>query len=264
MSGSLTIERRASVSAVWARRVAIFALVLLVVSTAGHRFGPVPTVPFLWLLAIEAGLAVLALLLAAMGFVRLWQRGDRGGRASVRATLIAILVLLPFGFAAWRAYTLPRLADVSTDTAKPPVFFVAPGLRTAEMNQLGGWSEPEPGAQAGAYPTATGRRHTLPLDRMQEMVAITAGDLGWRAEGPATVSADGREATIEFAAPSLVFGFVSDVAVRIVDEGETTYVDLRSASRYGRLDLGDNAAKIIRFLDDLEETIRTTNTPTLQ
>ncbi|MBN9035750.1 MAG: DUF1499 domain-containing protein [Rhizobiales bacterium] len=264
MSGPLLIERRASASAVWARRIAVFAAVLLVTSTAGHRFGPVPTLPFLWLLLIVAGLAVLALLLAAAGFARLWQRGDRGGRASVRATLIAILVLLPFGFAAWRVYALPQLADVTTDTANPPDFFLAPGLRTAEMNPLRAWSDPEPGAQAEAYPTVTGRRYTLPLDRMQEMVATAADDLGWKPEEPATLSADGREATIELAAPSLVFGFVSDVAVRIVDEGETSYVDLRSASRYGRHDLGDNAAKIARFLDDLDTVIQATYTPTLQ
>lgn len=264
MSGQPVIERRASASALWARRVAIFSAVLFATSTAGHRFGPVPTLPFLWLLVIVAGLAVLALLLAAAGFARLWQRGDRGGRASVRATLIAILVLLPFGFAAWRFFTLPQLADVVTDTADPPAFFVAPGLRTAGMNPLGAWSEPEPGAQAGAYPAVTGRRYTLPLDRMQEMVAMAADDLGWQPEGAATLSPDGRDATIELAAPSLVFGFVSDVAVRVVDEGETSYVDLRSASRYGRHDLGDNAAKITRFLDDLDEVIQANNTPTLQ
>lgn len=264
MSGLPLIERRASASALWARRVAIFAAVLFVASTAGHRFGPVPTVPFLWLLAIVAGLAVLALLLAAAGFVRLWQRGDRGGRASVRATLLAILVLLPFGFAGWRFLTLPPLADITTDTADPPAFFVAPGLRTAQMNPLAAWSEPEPGAQAQAYPTVTGRRYTLPLDRMQEMVATAAADLGWRQEGPATLSPDGLEATIELAAPSRVSGFVSDVAVRIVDEGETSYVDLRSASRYGRHDLGDNAAKIARFLDDLDSVIQAAYTPTLE
>jgi hypothetical protein len=264
LSGALVLERRASASAAWARRVAIFAAVLLVTSTVGHRFGPVPTVPFLWLLLIVAGLALLALLLAAVGFTRLWQRGDRGGRSSVRATLIAILVLLPFGFAAWRFVTLPQLADVSTDTADPPAFFVAPGLRTAEMNPLRPWSEPEPGVQAEAYPTVTGRRYTLPLDRMQEMVAAAAEDLGWRPEGQATLSPNGREATMELAAPSLVFGFVSDVAVRVVDEGETSYVDVRSASRYGRHDLGDNAAKITRFLDDLDEVIQATTVPTLQ
>lgn len=264
MNGALVLERRASASAVWARRVAIFAAVLLVTSTLGHRFGPVPTVPFLWLLLLVACLALLALLLAAIGFARLWQRGDRGGRASVRATLIALLVLLPFGFGAWRAVTLPQLDDISTDTANPPAFFIAPGLRTAGMNPLRGWSEPQPGAQADAYPTVTGHRYTLPLDRMQEMVAVAADDLGWRPEGPATLSPDGRQATIEFAAPSLVFGFVSDVAVRVVDEGETSYVDVRSASRYGRHDLGGNAASITRFLDDLDEVIQASNSPTLQ
>jgi len=260
----VVIERRLSASAVWARRVAIFSAVLLVTSTLGHRFGPVPTIPFLWLLAIVAGLAVLALLLAAVGFARLWQRGDKGGRASVRATLIAVAVLLPFGFGAWRAATLPQLADISTDTANPPVFAVAPGLRSAGMNPLRDWTEPRPGMQAEAYPAVTGRRYALPLDRMQEMAAATADELGWRALGPPRPSADGRGTTVELVAPSRVVGLVSDVAVRIVDEGETSYVDVRSASRYGRHDLGDNAAKVLRFLDTLDGVIQAAITPTLQ
>jgi hypothetical protein len=36
--------------------------------------------------------------------------------------------------------------------------------------------------------------------------------------------------------------------VRLTDEGTSTYVDMRSASRYGRHDLGDNAAQITAFL----------------
>lgn len=263
MSASVVIERRRSASAVWARRMAVFAAVLLVVSILGHRFGPVPTVPFLWLLVVVAGLAVLALLLAAVAFARLWQRGDKGGRAAVRATLVAILVLLPFGFAAWQVAMLPPLVDISTDTINPPAFSVAPRLRTAEMNPLGGWAEPVRGMQADAYPLVSGRRYTLPLDRMQEMVAAAAGALGWPALGKETVASDGHEITIELAAPSLLLGFVSDMAVRIVDEGDTSYVDVRSASRYGHHDLGDNAAKIQRFLEQLDGIIQAAITPTL-
>jgi uncharacterized protein (DUF1499 family) len=42
------------------------------------------------------------------------------------------------------------------------------------------------------------------------------------------------------------------VAIRLTDEGETTYVDMRSASRYGRGDFGDNARRIAGFLDALD------------
>jgi uncharacterized protein (DUF1499 family) len=51
---------------------------------------------------------------------------------------------------------------------------------------------------------------------------------------------------------SYLLGFPSDVSVRIEDRGESTYVDMRSASRYGRHDLGENATRIERFMRDLD------------
>jgi uncharacterized protein (DUF1499 family) len=38
----------------------------------------------------------------------------------------------------------------------------------------------------------------------------------------------------------------------LTDEGTTTYVDMRSASRYGKGDFGDNAARIEAFLNELD------------
>ena len=54
--------------------------------------------------------------------------------------------------------------------------------------------------------------------------------------------------TIEALAHTPWLGFPFDIAVRLTDEGTSTYVDMRSASRYGRHDLGDNAAQITAFL----------------
>jgi uncharacterized protein (DUF1499 family) len=58
--------------------------------------------------------------------------------------------------------------------------------------------------------------------------------------------------TIEALAHTPLLGFPVDVAVRLTDEGTSTYVDMRSASRYGRHDLGDNAARIAAFLGELD------------
>jgi hypothetical protein len=261
---TILFERRSSVSAIWARRLAIFSAVLLATSTAGHRFGLVASIPFFWLLAIVAALAVCALLLAAFGFFRLWSHGDRGGRASTRATLIAIVVLLPFAVGAYRAVTLPRLIDVSTDTADPPNLSFAAADRTAGMNPVAPISADDAAAQAEAYPTLTGRRYTLTLDRMQEIVVAVAEALDWRVARNPQPLPDERAVTIEAVAPSPVFGLLSDVAIRIVDEGETTYVDMRSATRYGPHDLGDDAAKITRFFDALDAEVQARNAPPMQ
>ncbi len=38
----------------------------------------------------------------------------------------------------------------------------------------------------------------------------------------------------------------------MTDEGDATYVDMRSASHFGQHDLGDNARRIDDFLSDLD------------
>ena len=47
-------------------------------------------------------------------------------------------------------------------------------------------------------------------------------------------------------------GFPADVAIRLIDEDTSTYVDMRSTSRYGPHDFGDNAARIASFLAELD------------
>ena len=97
--------------ATWARSISGFSLVLFVTAAAGHRYGMVETVAFFWLLGIVAFLALLGLVLAAGGFWRLWEYGDKAGRASLAATLMSLVVLAPFlaaGAFAFRNFCSPR------------------------------------------------------------------------------------------------------------------------------------------------------------
>jgi uncharacterized protein (DUF1499 family) len=261
---TVIFERRSSASAIWARRLALFSAVLLVTSTAGHRFALIGTVPFFWLLGIVAGLALVSLLLAGIGFFRLWEYGDRGGRASTRAVLIALLVLLPFALGGFRLFTLPRLTDISTDTMDPPVFRLAAANRAAGMNPIGGISREDASQQDAYYPSATGRRYPLAVDRAHDIVLAVLRNLGWRVTRNPRMEIEAGEITIEAEARSPIFGFVSDVAVRIVDEGDSSYIDVRSVSRYGLHDLGDNAAKIDRFFAAVEAEILARNAPVVQ
>jgi uncharacterized protein (DUF1499 family) len=46
-------------------------------------------------------------------------------------------------------------------------------------------------------------------------------------------------------------GFREDVSIRISADGEDSRVDIRSSSRYFESDLGSNAARVTKFIDDL-------------
>ncbi len=84
---------------------------------------------------------------------------------------------------------------------------------------------------------------------------IDLDEAGLGEAGPEDGTGDGiasAEVTIEVRAFSRWLRFPADLVVRLTDEGETTFVDLRSASHFAQHDLGDNADRIRRFLIDLD------------
>ncbi len=64
------------------------------------------------------------------------------------------------------------------------------------------------------------------------------------------------EATLEALAPTPVFGFLDDVVVRVRLAPDGTQVDMRSASRIGEHDLGQNARRISGFFADLDAVLQ--------
>lgn len=64
-----------------------------------------------------------------------------------------------------------------------------------------------------------------------------------------------RVGRIEAVARTPVMGFREDVSIRIVPDAEGSRVDVRSSSRYFEHDLGSNAARIIKFSEDMNEVV---------
>ncbi|MCP4315069.1 MAG: DUF1499 domain-containing protein [Hyphomicrobiales bacterium] len=290
-------ERPVCRSAFWSYRLGLFAFALFAISAGLHRFSIMETEIFTVLFSICVGIALLAFGLACYGILRLWMVGAEGGRASAKGSLCALLVLVPAGIAGYRAYSLPPLYDISTDTADVPVFLetVSHGpdwVPDVEFLR----SAPYEG-QLGAYPQVTGRRYEGALDRVLAAVRLVAENRGIaisatklpdppEPETPETNSetsiieiepqtpgdvaatsepADGDAATpaepmilkqvqilLQGETRSPVFGFASDVSIRLSEEAETTFVDMRSVSRFGPHDLGTNARIIDGFLSALD------------
>ena len=72
----------------------------------------------------------------------------------------------------------------------------------------------------------------------------------------AAAGEDQVERYVEAVASSFLFGFESDVVIRMVEEDEGTLVDMRSTSRWGPHDLGSNAARIIDFMGELDTALQ--------
>ncbi|MET0942816.1 MAG: DUF1499 domain-containing protein [Mesorhizobium sp.] len=247
------IEQQTARSAGWAYGTACFSAVLFATSALSHRFGFLETPGLIAVLALVAALAVLALVFAVISFPRVWNRGDHGGRNIAKGVIIALLVLVPFAVFAYRGYTHPDLNDISTDTFAPPLFANAGQVRTLDMNPITpAFSAAAARLQAESYPEVVGRRYEMPIDRVLNAVLALVEERGWQiVESPATALMS-PEMTVEAVATTLVLALPSDVAIRLTDEGASTYVDMRSASRYGQRDFGDNAERIDSFLDELD------------
>lgn len=232
-----------------ARSIAFFALVLFVLAGLAHRFGSIPTPEFLWVLGIVAGLALLALVLALFALRRIWVEDDAGTGPAVAGLLLALLVLAPFGVGLQGFLAHPRLTDIATDRASPPAFVAAAENRDARMNPIRPIAPDEAEAMRAAYPELVGRSFALPTPDMTQAVLRVADERGFDLQGR-TSAPDGE--TLEFIGYSFLLSFPSDVAIRLRAEGGTTRADMRSASRYGGHDQGENAKRILNFLDALD------------
>jgi uncharacterized protein (DUF1499 family) len=74
---------------------------------------------------------------------------------------------------------------------------------------------------------------------------------------PVTEPASGAEAgTLHAVATTPIFGFADDVVIAIKDDPSGTRVDMRSASRLGTHDLGQNARRIRRLFADLDVALQ--------
>lgn len=246
------LERRVSDATVWSRRLAVFSAVLFLTAAIAHRISFLNTPDFIPVLAAVAAFAILALLFAVRALFLFWQHGGKGGGSLLFAILVSLLVLTPFGITAYRGVALPALNDVSTDTDDPPEFAYAAARRMDGMNRIETFTPERRKLQQDSYPAATGRRYEAPIGQVAEVVEDVLDNRRWPIVGSTDFPPDANEITIEAQARSFLLAFPADIAIRLIDEDTSTYVDMRSASRYGPHDFGDNAARIASFLAELD------------
>lgn len=245
-------QRRQSLSAIWALRFGIFAFVLSVLGLLLHRLGKLETPDFVLIAALGAGVAILALLCAAKGLRNLWVNGDKGGARSFSAGFLALSVLLPLCFVGGLWYSSARIFDVTTDFQTPPQFPSTMPQRLPGMNPLSEAVHSDMLGQMSAYPDVLGRRYEAAPDRVAQAVANTLKAFSWTQIGRDIPLSQQNVIRFVVVARSPILGLKSDVVIRLLDEGETTYVDMRSLSHYGKRDMGLNAAFITQFLTALE------------
>ena len=145
-----------------------------------------------------------------------------------------------------RAKSLPLIHDVTTDTADPPAFVALLETRRKAPNGADYGGEAVAAEQRRGYADIKPVVVKAPPREAHQRALDAARSLGW--EVAASDAAAGR---IEATDTTRFFGFKDDIVIRVRPEGEGSRIDVRSASRVGLSDIGANAARVRRFLDEL-------------
>ncbi|MFV8783171.1 DUF1499 domain-containing protein [Microbulbifer sp. SA54] len=211
-------------------------------------------------LLMVAGLAALVVALLSM-LVFMWGLVKGHPEARAAALWAAVLGLAPVAvplLTVGRAnFDVPPIHDITTDLDNPPRFEAVLSLRKPGDSSADYGGEPVAQLQrnAAVYSDIRPILVPLPVAQATALAEQVGRDLGWRVI--ASVPARGR---LEAVARTPLLGLSEDIVVRIEPaEGENaskanekvSKVDVRSASRVGISDLGSNAKRIRRFLNEM-------------
>lgn len=242
----------------WTLRMALFSMSLVAVALGAHRFGPMQTLTAFNLVLVAIVGAVLALALGFISSVVIWRQGCAGGARVVIGSIMAVgLIGWPFAFLpAYR--NLPAINDISTDAQSPPKF--------VELAKLRG-----PGTNTSIYPAAFAKRQAeaypdlkpMFIDRPAEETFEIAREAVFRQKmtivrEQAPENIPGKSGVIEAVDRTAIFGLYDDISVRVDGDATRSRVDLRSASRFGRHDLGRNAERMRRLMREIVARLEAT------
>ncbi|OSI34447.1 DUF1499 domain-containing protein [Bradyrhizobium canariense] len=236
----------------WARNLAVFAVVAVVVSIIIVRFGFLEMKPALATFFGGLGIAALSILFGLAGFAAIWQNGSRGMARILLAFLIDGAILAYPAYLGLQYRKLPAIHDITTDPIDPPRFDALARLRTgdgANTAVYAGLYSAE--QQRQFYPDIEPIELEISVDRAYAIALQLVNKRKWLIIDERAPQPPRRIGRIEAVARSPNMGFREDIAIRVVPDGEDSRVDIRSASRYFESDLGSNAARVKKFIDDL-------------
>src|SRR5262245_19605972 len=244
----------------WSSRIALFSASVLVLGVVLHRLTPFPTpvaINLFRVCVVGVGLAVLVGLIA---FIQIWRRGY-GGAGSAAVGVLLPLLLLGWPLTYVPAFLhLPPINDVTTDPANPPRFVALAKQRTGPTNPAAYPGQRFAAEQLKAYPDL----RTFVIDRSAqeafELIEDAVRRLKWRvASSEPPVGRPAKAGTIEATDNTLVVGFIDDIVIRVEGSVNRSRIDVRSASRHGKHDLGQNATRVRRFFAELQARIDSTS-----
>lgn len=189
--------------------------------------------------AMGAG-ALGMITLVISGRFRRWRPATVG---LLVALTVFVMVSVPMQMK-HKAQSVPPIHDITTDLANPPAFVLLASAREQAPNEVDYPGLETARQQLAAYPDLKPVTLKIPLSKAMAAAEALVQSRGWELAGR-------TDRTLEATATTRWFGFRDDVVIRMTETEGGVRVDMRSASRVGKSDLGTNAARIQAFLEDL-------------
>jgi Protein of unknown function (DUF1499) len=237
----------------WARNLAVFSVVAVLVSIIIVRFGFLEMKPALATFFGALACAGLSILVGLAAFVAIWRNGSRGMSRILLAMLIDAVVLAYPAYLGLQYRKLPPIHDITTDPIDPPRFEALARLRTgdgANTAVYAGLYSAE--QQRLAYPDIETVELDVSVQRAFELTSQLVARRKWLVIDERAPLPPRQIGRIEAVARTPIMGFREDVSIRFTADGDDgSRVDIRSSSRYFESDLGSNAARINKLIDDI-------------
>lgn len=241
--------------ATWARRVAGFAVAVMLLGIVIVRAGIFEIIPSLAVVGGALILALIAMMLALGAFVVIWREGLSGFGMAMVAMLVGVgMLAYPAWFGA-KAYRLPAIADITTDPIDPPRFEAIARLRPREANPIvyAGLRAAE--LQRAAYPNIEPLIVSATPQQAFDAAMAVMNKRKLRPVDARVPQAGRREGRIEVVVRTPIMGFRDDVVIRIRPDPDGARIDIRSTSRYGRHDFGTNAARVASLSEAIDDAV---------
>src|SRR6266403_3074321 len=177
-------------------------------------------------------------------------------RRILLAMLIAVAILTYPAYLGLQYRKLPAIHDITTDPIDPPRFDALARLRTGDGANpavyAGLYSAEQ---QRLAYPDIETVELEVPVQRAYDVTLSLVTRRKWLVIDERPPQLPRRIGRIEAVARTPIMGFREDISIRITPDGEESRVDIRSSSRYFESDLGSNAARVAKLLEEINSAV---------
>lgn len=191
---------------------------------------------------------------AVLSLIALYRTRPGASRKGFPIALLAVMIALATFIVPWQVQRMgqrfPPIHDITTDVENPPDFVAISPLRADAPNPTEYGGQEVAAQQREAYPEIEPLQLAAPPEHAFEVALEAAREMGW-----SIVDADPAAGRIEAVDETFWYGFDDDVVVRLTPANGRTVLDIRSVSRVGRGDLGVNARRIRKYLDEVRERL---------